>query len=119
MTARLLDSTRQPVGASEAGKTSVQFTRTVNEGFYIVEVRTGVGAPRATFQTGLAADNFAGGVDVGGFVSQGLVGFGAFYVPEAQQVNIHLFGATYAADGASCVQLTLLDANRNIVARVP
>lgn len=119
MTARLLDAGRQPIGTPVTGTTSVQFDRTLAEGFYILEVRAAAGAPRATFQTSLSADSFAGGVNVGGFVSQGLVGFGAFYVPEAQEVTIRLFGPTYGSDGASCVQLTLLDASRNVIARAP
>ena len=119
MTVRLLDSGRQPLGAAVTGTSTVSFDRTLAEGFYILEVRAAAGAPRATFQTSLSADSFAGGIKVGGFVGQGLVGFGAFYVPEPQEVTIRLFGATYGNDGASCVQLTLLDASRKVIATSP
>lgn len=119
MSVRLLDSNRQQIGTEQLGTSVVQFQRSLGEGFYIIEVRTGGTAPRATFQLGLGADAFSGGVVVGGFVAPGLVGFGAFYVPETQEVNIRLLGPSYGAGGATCMRLTLLDANRNLIRRVP
>lgn len=117
---RLLDSNRSMVGAEEHATGSVQFERTVDAGFYIVEVQAATGAPRATFQLGLNADAFSGGVDVGGFVTSGLVGFGAFYIPEMQEVKIRTLGLpSYSGVGASCLALTLLDANRAVVRSAP
>lgn len=117
---RLLDSNRNPVGNEQYGAAAVQLERTVDTGFYIVEVRSPFGAPRATFQLGLNADAFSGGVDVGGFVTAGLVGFGAFYIPEAQEVKIRTLGLpSYDSVGASCLTLTLLDANRQVVRSAP
>lgn len=120
MSARLLDSARRPIGAEQFGTNSVQFEQALGEGFYIMEVRGGVNSPRATFQLGLNATAFGGGVNVGGFVAAGLVGFGAFYVPETQEVTVRVLGQpSYKQDGAGALQLRLLDANRNVLRTVP
>jgi len=120
MAVRLLNASRQQIGTDQLGTQFVQFDRALTDGFYIVEVRTAAGAPRATFQLGLGANAFSGGVNVGGFVASGLVGFGAFYIPESQEVRIKTQGLpTFAGVGASCLQLTLLDANRKVIRTVP
>ena len=119
MGVRLLNSTRQQLGSEQAGTNLIQFSSTLSAGFYIIEARSRAGAPRATFQMGLGADNFGGGVDVGGFVASGLTGFGAFYVPETQDVNIKTLGRSYGSTGASCLSLTLRDAVRNVIRTAP
>ena len=87
-------------------------------GFYIVEVYSNAAAP-VTYQLGLAADFFAGGVDTGGYLAPWVVGFGAFYVPEAQDVVMKLFGQkTYGPEGAGSMILTLKDANRQVLEEV-
>lgn len=49
---------------------------------------------------------------MGGHVGPGITGFGAFYVPEAQDVTVKLYGrTTYGAAGAGSLVLTLKDAN--------
>lgn len=117
---RLLNSARQPIGTDQFGRDFVQFDRTLDEGFYIIEVRTGAGSPRANFQLGLNADAFAGGVNVGGFLGPGQVGFGGFFLPEPQEVSIKTQGLpTFAGVGAGCLQITLLDADRRVIRTVP
>jgi hypothetical protein len=89
-------------------------------GFFIAEVRGGDGTPLENFQMALGANQFSGGVDVGGFADAGTVGFGAFFVPASQQVTIHVLGQpSYGAEGAGGLRLTLRDANRNVIATVP
>jgi hypothetical protein len=119
MAVRLLNSTRQQIGSEQSGTNLTQFRVSLPAGFYIVEVRSPAAAPRATFQMGLGAENFGAGVNVGGFVASGLTGFGAFYVPESQEVNIKTLGPTYGKAGASCLSLTLRDASRNVIRIVP
>jgi YVTN family beta-propeller protein len=117
---RLLDSARQQVIPDSSGTSSISFSQLLSSGFYIVEIRTGSSAPRSNFQLGLNAPFFSGGINVGGFVSPGQVGFGAFYVPEPQQVKIAVLGRpSYGSAGASCMQLTLLDASRKVITTVP
>jgi DNA-binding beta-propeller fold protein YncE len=119
MCVRLLDSKRQVIGTDQCGTTVVEFQRTLSSGFYVVEVRSGGSSPRATFQLGLAANYFSGGVDVGGFVAPGLTGFGAFFLPAdrgAQEVSIKVLGRpSYGSVGACNLQLRLLDGNRNVL----
>jgi sugar lactone lactonase YvrE len=119
MNAHILDSNRQLVGAPQSGTTAIQFTPNLTPGFYILEVFTASGAPRATFQTSIITSSITGGVNAGGFVTDGIVGFGGFYVPQPQGVTLQLFGTSNGVNGAACVQLTLLDANRNIVTTAP
>lgn len=119
MIAQMLDSNRQPVGGSQLGTASIQFTQTLNPGFYILAVRTGAGAPRATFQASIITGSIGGGVNAGGFVADGIVGFGAFYVPVSQDVTLQTFGPSNGPDGASCLQITLLDANRKVIVTAP
>lgn len=123
MCVRLLDSNRQPIGTDQCATTVVEFQRTLNSGFYVVEVRSGASSPRATFQLGLAANYFSGGVDVGGFLAPGLTGFGAFYLPSdqgAQEAKIKVLGRpTYGSGGTCDLKLRLLDGNRNVIRTVP
>jgi hypothetical protein len=120
MTARLLNSGRDQVGPQHSGTASIEFEQALDQGFYIVEIRAAADAPRATFQMSLLSDALAGGMDVGGFLASGLVGFGAFYLAERQPVSIRtLAAASYGAAGAPCLQLTLLNAGRNPVAAAP
>jgi sugar lactone lactonase YvrE len=117
---RILDAQRRPVGAERFGVNAVQFQQQLDAGFYIVEVRGGDSGPRATFQLGLNSVAFAGGVDAGGFVTVGLTGFGAFFIPEEQDVTIRVLGRpSYGTDGAGALRLTLRDANRVLIRTVP
>ena len=120
LAARLLDSSRSLVGAEQTGLSALGFAQTLNPGFYVLEVRGADSGVQSTYQLGIAADFFSGGVDVGGFIQQGLVGFGAFYVPVQQQVQIRVLGQpSYAADGAGRMWLRLLDSDRNVIRDVP
>jgi parallel beta-helix repeat protein len=88
-------------------------------GFYVVEIVSAAGSPRGTFQMGLDALGFSGGVVVGGFITEGLTGFGAFCVPQSQNVDMRLLGNTeYGAAAAGDLILTLRDAGRNVIATV-
>lgn len=121
MTLRLLNAERQAVMPDRTAATSLEFdTPPLTAGFYIVELRVPPGAPTATYQMHLGAPNFGAGVNTGGYVNDGLVGFGAFYVPEAQNVSLRLFGMqAYGESGAACPALTLLDASRQVVHTAP
>ena len=117
---RILDAQRRPVGVERFGVNAVEFQQQLDAGFYIVEVRGGDSGPRATFQLGLNSVAFAGGVDAGGFVAAGLTGFGAFFIPEEQDVTIRVLGRpSYGTDGAGALRLTLRDANRVPLRSVP
>jgi hypothetical protein len=117
---RLLDSSRRPLGDERSGSGSVVFEQTLLAGFYIIEVRTGAKSPRANFQLGLNAPFFSAGINVGGFVSAGQVGFGAFYVPEPQSAKISVLGpSAYGSGAATCLRLTLLDSSRTVIRTVP
>jgi len=118
LTMRFLDSKRQQIGSSVTGRAPLTARYSLQSGFYIVEVLSTASVP-VTYQLGLSADFFAGGVDTGGFLGSGIVGFGAFYVPEAQNVLMKLFGKnTYGTGGAGDMVLTLKDANRNVIQTV-
>jgi len=117
---RILDAQRRPVGAERFGVNAVEFQQQLDPGFYIVEVRGGDSGPRATFQLGLNSVAFAGGVDAGGFVTAGITGFGAFFIPEEQDVTIRVLGRpSYGTDGAGALRLALRDANRVLIRSVP
>jgi hypothetical protein len=118
---RVLDANHNPLGSPVTGGTSAEFDQQLNPGFYVFEVRSAAGSPRATFQMELSnSAGFAGGVNAGGFLVPGLVGFGAFYLPSAQSASIVTYSLPhYDNVGASCVTLTLLDANRKVVATAP
>lgn len=107
MEVRLLDSNRRLL-ATAGGGTQVQLSRDLNAGFHIIEIQSAPGSPRAAVQIGLAAPYFSGGVVVGGFIGSGVVGFGAFYVPEAQDVDLRLFNGNTYPRGAGNLILTLV-----------
>lgn len=115
---QFLDSQRKAVGTSVYGPPPLTLAQDLQPGFYVVEVSVSPGftAP-FTFQLGLAADFFVGGLDTGGYVGPGITGFGAFYLPEDQAVTIKLFGRnTYGSDtGAGSLVLTLKDASRKVL----
>jgi hypothetical protein len=112
---RFLDSNRNQLGNAATGTSPLVLSQTLAPGFYICEAYSSA-STFATYQLGLAADFFSGGVDTGGFLAPGVVGFGAFYVPVQQEVTMKLYGQnTYGAAGAGSMVLTLKDANRNVI----
>ncbi len=118
LTMRLVDPNRRPVGNPVSGLPPLRQTFNLAPGFYVVEVFSSGPAP-FNFQLGLAADFFVGGVDVGGYIGPGSVGFGAFFLTDGQEVTISLFGrSTYGPPGAGNLILTLRDSNRNIIQTV-
>lgn len=120
------------VPVSVTGVSPLTLSATLDPGFYVAKVEYlgacsqpffgAVLCPTApfTFQLGLSAPAFVGGVDTGGYLGPGVTGYGAFYISQAQSVSIKLFGRTtyqgtagYAAAGSMI--LTLKDANRNVL----
>jgi hypothetical protein len=115
LTMRFLDANKAPLGTPVSGPPPLTLSQSLLPGFYIVEVYNGASTP-VTYQLGLAADFFSGGVDTGGYLGPGIVGFGAFYVPVAQNVTMKLYGQkTYGSAGAGNMVLTLRDSNRQIL----
>jgi hypothetical protein len=116
LTMRFLDSNRQLIGGPVTGPPPLTLAGSLTPGFYIVEVYCPASVP-ATYQLGLAANFFSGGVDTGGYLAAAITGFGAFYVPESQDVTMKLYGrTTYGSGGAGDMILTLKDSNRNVIA---
>jgi hypothetical protein len=120
-TVQVLDSNHNPVNAAQTGTTAVAFDIALMPGFYIVQVQTTPGTQRLTYQAELNNTNgFSGGVNTGGFLPPGSVGFAAFYIPATQSTNIVTYALpTYTNVGASCLTLRLLDANRNVIKTAP
>jgi sugar lactone lactonase YvrE len=115
LTMRFLDAQRKQIGESVGGAAPLSLSYSLAPGFCIVEVYNSASVP-VTYQLGLAADFFAGALYTGGYLAAGITGFGAFYVPEAQEVTMKLFGQnTYGGGGAGSMILTLKDANRQVL----
>lgn len=105
--------------AGTSGSPPLNFSADLTPGFYVVEIVSAPGSPRGTFQMGLDALGFSGGVVVGGFITEGLTGFGAFCVPQSQNVDMRLVGnSEYGAAAAGDLILTLRDAGRNVLASI-
>lgn len=103
--------------AGTSGVAPLTFTTaSLEPGFYAVRIRSLPGSPRGTFQLSLGATAFSGGVVVGGFISEGVTGFGAFCVPRSQNVDMKLIGnSQYGSAAAGDLVLTLRDGARNVV----
>ena len=115
LTMRFLDSNKTLIGNPVSGAPPLQLGASLSPGFYVVEVYNSAPTP-VTYQLGLAADFFSGGVDTGGYLAPDTVGFGAFYVPVAQNATMKLYGQkTYGSAGAGSMVLTLKDSNRQIL----
>jgi Tol biopolymer transport system component len=114
--ARLLDSQRRQIGTERCSTAFIEFRQLLPPDFYIVEVRTGAASPRAYFEMSLAEASFAPGLITGGFISGDLGGFVAFSLSQSQDVRISAAGqGKFGSFGASCLQLTLFDAARNVI----
>jgi hypothetical protein len=90
LTLRLLDASRQPI-ATNVGTGTSSLQVTLQPGFYIAEVDTDTQGV-FDYSLALSADCFSGGLDTGGYIAPGIVGFGAFYLPVEQDVSMHMFG---------------------------
>ncbi len=105
--------------AGANGAPPLNFSADLTPGFHVVEIVSAPGSPRGTFQMGLEALGFSGGVVVGGFITEGLTGFGAFCVPQSQNVDMRLVGnSEYGEAAAGDLILTLRDAGRNVLASI-
>ena len=115
LTLQFFDANNRPIGNPVTGQPPLTLSNALQPGFY----RVGVFNPAATpftYQLGLGATFFSGGVDTGGYVGPGVTGFGAFFIPQTQEVQIKLYGrSTYGSAGAGDLTLTLMDANRNVI----
>jgi len=115
--ARLLDGKRQQIGTERCSTGFIEFRQTLPPDFYIIEVRTAGLSPRAYFEFLLGEKNLPAGLIVGGFLSSEVPGFIAFSVAQRQEVRIKAAGrCVFGSFAAKCLQLTLYDSNRNIVA---
>lgn len=120
MTARLLNGNRNQIGTEEVGAASLSFAQTVDAGFYIIELRGGRDVPTAAFQLGVNADSLSGPAYAGGLIVPGLSAFGAFYLPQQQEVSLRASGAPdNAPGGAGNLELRLLDADGRPVKSAP
>ena len=105
--------------------TPLRFSVDLTAGFHVVVINSTSASGRGTFQLGLeTAGSFAAGVVVGGFITRGpsgasLSGFGAFCLPQTQDVNVRLLGLSEYGDAAAGeLILTLRDAQRSVVRTV-
>jgi hypothetical protein len=120
MSARLLDANRNHIGPDQTGSASLQFERSLGAGFYILELRGALNAPLAAFELGISADTMAGPAYAGGYIVPGLSGFGAFYLPQRQDVKIKASGApANGPEGTGNLELRLLDVNRRLINSAP
>ncbi len=114
---RLWDLQGRQVGDAVQGTTSATMTRSLQPGFYVVDVSsllTGNG----TFQLAVSSDALAVGGIAGGSMLPGVPGFGAFELRSRQTVSVQLFGkAFYAPFGPGNLVLTLKDRSGAILAR--
>ena len=89
------------------GTTSAGLNASLLSGYYTATLSSGLG--RGTFQLALAAPRFVGGVVVGGYLEDNIVGFGGFNLGTPAQVTIRLFNSTYGTAASGRVQLRLVD----------
>ncbi len=119
---RLLDVNKQLVAGPVSGLGSLQWSQSLQPGFYVVELRSSERAPPASFQLALSAPHLEAGGSAGALLQQsaGVTGFVAFYLPTRQDVTINLYNEnTYGRPrGAGEVILTLMDATGRILQRV-
>lgn len=113
---RLWDLQGRQVGDEVRGTTSATTTRSLQAGFYVIDVSSLAGA--GTFQLGISADQLAAGGIAGGYLAPGMTGFAGFEVRARQSVSIQLFGKVfYGQIGAGNLVLTLKDSGGVIRAR--
>jgi hypothetical protein len=106
LSVHILNSERTQISSDYSGPSPIQFSQSLGAGFYIIEIASLAG--RGTYQLGLGAQLFTGGVDVGGFITSGLTGFGGFDLPSAQNVTIKLYSQSYGSKGAGPVNARVL-----------
>ena len=113
LSVHILNSARTQISSDYSGPPPIHFSQSLAAGFYIVEIASLAG--RGTYQLGLSAQLFTGGVDVGGFLTNGLTGFGAFNLPTAQSVTINLYSQSYGSQGAGPLNARVLNQSRQPV----
>ena len=121
MALRLLNANYQPVVPDYMIGSSAEFdTPPLDPGFYVIGVLTPQDAPRAMYQMQINAPAIGGVADAGGYVTDGMVGFGAFYISQTQDVTIKLFGTSaYGTAAAVCPVLTLRDSSMQVIQTAP
>ena len=104
---RLLDAERSPVAGPFKGTTNMAFDASLLPGFFTVTLASQSG--KGSFQLTLAADHFSAGVVVGGYIEDGIVGFGGLNLPRPTSVTIRLYNSVYGTAASGQVQLRLMD----------
>jgi hypothetical protein len=106
----LKDNTTLIATTSGAAPLSLS-TDTLEPGFYVVTINSLPGSAAGVFQMA-----FAAGVVVGGFIFEGVTGFGSFCVPVSQIVDVSLLGGSeYGPAGAGDLVVTLLNSQREVI----
>jgi len=83
-------------------------TSVLEPGFYIVSVYSPSGTLRGKFGISVQGNSFVGGVNIGGWIDEESKGFGAFYVPSPQEVDLTLlFGSSYGSIGSGMLLLDI------------
>ena len=110
----IFNSARKQVSSTYSGPPPIQFGVFLQPGFYIVQISSLAG--RGTYQLSLGADFFfTGGVVVGGFITQGITGFGGFDLPIGQNVTIQLYSSAYGSAGAGNLSAQVLNQSQQVV----
>jgi hypothetical protein len=115
LTVRLLNDTGVRVGEEQSAESKLRFESFLSPGRFVVEVRSGPVSPACTFQLSLGADSVDQDVHVEAELVPKTVGFCAFSVSQTQAVHIATQDRTLGDEGASGLELSLLDSGRNVI----
>ncbi len=121
ITLQILDVQRKPVGSAFTGTGTLQWSRELPPGYYIIETRSGASTPSASVQALISASRMEGGVSAGGSLlrSLGITGYLGFALASTQDAIVNLYNSnTFGYPrGAGEVILTLYDTKRNVLKR--
>jgi glycosyltransferase involved in cell wall biosynthesis len=115
LTVRLLNDAGTRMGEEQCGDSKVRFESLLPEGCFVLEIRSGQVSPACTFQLSLGADSVDQHVQVDAELVPKTVGFCAFSLSQTQEVRIATEGWTLGDEGASGLELSLLDSGRNVI----
>jgi hypothetical protein len=122
VTLRVLDVNKNLVAGPISGLGNLSWSKDLQPGFYVLELRSSDRAPPMSFQMAVTAPQLQAGGSAGARVekSAGVTGFVAFYLAAKQDVTINLYNEnTYGRPrGAGEVILTLMDAQGKVIQQV-